>query len=578
MKFRLPTAVLTTCLLACSAQASADKDPGTPQASQPVRSALDGRLFYQLLLGELQIRQGSTGTGFSLILDGARKTRDPALFQRAVDVALQARSGEGALQAAQTWKREIPDSPEPNRYILQILLALNRIEEAGQALAISIDELPEDQRQGAIISIPRVFARVNDKALAAQVVQGALQRSLDNKSLQATAWTTIGRMRRDAQQWPQAIEAALQGHTADPTAQGPLILGMSLMPTRSSEIRQMMAQAMQKNVSPELRLGYARSLIAQDSSRDALQQLQTLTSQHPEFAPGWLLLGMMQIDQQQTDAGRQSLMKHVELVKDAKDSEQQAGLTEALLSLSQLAQQKGDLAQASQLLQQIPASADPVRVAVRRAELLDQQGRSEEARLVLTQVQTANAEQAKRKSLALSRWLRENRQAQQASSTIEQALAQSPEDEDLLMEHSLVLEKLQRHEEMETVLRKLMLARPKDPHAFNALGYSLADRGIRLPEARALIVQALELAPNDPFIQDSLGWVEFRMGQREEALRILQAAFKSRPDAEIAAHLGEVLWTLGRRDEAARIWREGLLLKSDNETLRETLKRLGFQP
>lgn len=578
MKFRLPTAVLTTCLLAFSAQASADKDAGTRQATPQQRSALDGRLFYQLLLGELQIRQGSTGTGFSLILDGARKTRDPVLFQRAVDVALQARSGEGALQAAQTWKREIPDSPEPNRYILQILLALNRIEEAGQALAMSIDELPEDQRLGAIISIPRVFARVNDKALAAQVVQGALQRSLDNKSLQATAWTTIGRMRRDAQQWPQAIEAALQGHAADPAAQGPLILGMSLLPTRSSEIRQMMAQAMQKSVSPELRLGYARSLIAQGASRDALQQLQTLTSQHPEFAPGWLLLGMMQIDQQQTDAGQQSLIKHVELVKDAKDSEQQAGLTEALLSLSQLAQQKGDLTQASQLLQQIPVSADPVRVAVRRAELLDQQGRSEEARLVLTQVQTANAEQAKRKSLALSRWLRENRKAQQASSTIEQALTQSPEDEDLLMEQSLVLEKLQRHEEMETVLRKLMRARPKDPHAFNALGYSLADRGIRLPEARALIVQALELAPNDPFIQDSLGWVEFRMGQREEALRILQAAFRSRPDAEIAAHLGEVLWTLGRRDEAARIWREGLLLKSDNETLRETLKRLGFQP
>ena len=287
---------------------------------------------------------------------------------------------------------------------------------------------------------------------------------------------------------------------------------------------------------------------------------------------------MLQIDQQQTDAGRQSLMKHVELVKDARDSEQQAGLTEALLSLSQLAQQQGDLAQAGLLLQQIPASADPVRVAVRRAELLDQQGRSEEARLVLTQVQPANAEQAKRKSLALSRWYRENGQHPQANATIEQALAQSPEDDDLMLEQSLVLEKLQRHEEMETVLRKLMRTRPQDPHAFNALGYSLADRGIRLSEARALIVQALELAPNDPFIQDSLGWVEFRLGQREEALRILQAAFKARPDAEIAAHLGEVLWSLGRRDEAGRIWREGLLLKSDNDTLRETIKRLGFQP
>ena len=125
-------------------------------------------MFYQLLLGELQVRQGSAGAGFSLMLDAARKTHDPALFQRAVDIALQARSGDAALQAAQTWKREIPGAPEPNRYILQILLALNRVEEAGQALAVSLDELPADEKQGAIISIPRVFARVTDKAQAAR--------------------------------------------------------------------------------------------------------------------------------------------------------------------------------------------------------------------------------------------------------------------------------------------------------------------------------------------------------------------------------------------------------------------------
>jgi Flp pilus assembly protein TadD len=148
----------------------------------------------------------------------------------------------------------------------------------------------------------------------------------------------------------------------------------------------------------------------------------------------------------------------------------------------------------------------------------------------------------------------------------------------LLTELSLVAEKLQRHEEMETVLRELMRIRPQDPHAYNALGYSLADRGIRLEEARQWIERALELAPNDPYIQDSLGWLEFRVGRTEEALRILQAAYQRRPDAEIAAHLGEVLWALQRRDEARAIWREGLLLKSDNETLNDTLRRLGVKP
>ena len=563
------------CLLSSSLLLA---QPAAEPSASARRSALDGQLFYQLLLGELQVRQGSPGAGFSLLLDAARKTRDPALFQRAVDVALQSRSAEGALQAAQTWKREIPEAREPNRYILQILLAVNRLEEAGQALAASLQDLPEAEKREAIVSIPRVFARVSDKALAAQVVEKALASSLQQAGLQASAWTTIGRMHRDAQQMPAAIEAALKGHASDQAAQGPLILALSLLPTGAPEIKAMLDTAMRGRVAPDLRLGYARSLLALQANQDALRQLQQLTRLHPDFAAGWLLQGLLQIDLGELEPARQSLVRHVELVKDSSEAEQQAGLTEALLSLSQLAQQQGQLEQATRWLNQIPASADPVRLAVRRAEVLEQQGRADEARMVLTQVQAANPQQAKRKALALARWLREHQQAAQAYSTLQQALTQSKDDAELLTELSLVLEKLKRFDEMEGVLRQLMELRPQDPHAFNALGYSLADRGIRLEEARRLIERAVELAPQDPFIQDSLGWLEFRAGQPERALRILQAAYQARPDAEIAAHLGEVLWRLGRKDEAAKVWREGLLLKADNETLTETLTRLGFKP
>lgn len=574
MKSRLRLAWWPLCMLSFSLLAA---EPSVPTPALR-NSALDGPLFYQLLLGELNVRQGSPGAGFSLLLDAARKTRDPALFQRAVNVALQSRSGEAALQAAQSWKHEIPDAREPNRYILQILLAVNRVEDAGQALAVSIDELPEAEKREAIISIPRVFARVSDRALAAQVVEKALANSLKDTSLQATAWTTIGRMRRDAQQLSAAIEAALKAHASDPQAQGPLVLALSLLPTGAPEIKAMLDEAMKGQVSAELRLGYARSLVAQQAPADAVRQLQQLTQQHPTYAPGWLLLGLLQIEAGQAGPARMSLMQHVELAKDSQDAEQQAGLTEALMALSQLAQQQGQLEQATRWLNQMPRSADPVRLAIRRAELLDQQGRAEEARVVLSQVQPASPEQSKRKALALSRWLRERQQAQQALTTLQSALAQDADDHELLTEQSLVLEKLKRYQDMEAVLRQLMRLRPQDPHAYNALGYSLADRGIRLDEARSLIVRAVELAPEDPFIQDSLGWLEFRAGRLEEARRILQAAYKARPDAEIAAHLGEVLWALDRKSEAASIWREGLLLKADNETLTETMTRLGFKP
>jgi Flp pilus assembly protein TadD len=143
---------------------------------------------------------------------------------------------------------------------------------------------------------------------------------------------------------------------------------------------------------------------------------------------------------------------------------------------------------------------------------------------------------------------------------------------------SLVCEKLKRYDEMEALLRRLMVQAPQEAHAFNALGYSLADRNIRLEEARELIEKAVQLAPRDAYIQDSLGWVMFRQGQSAEALRVLRAAYQSKPDAEIAAHLGEVLWSLGQTREAGTIWREGLLLKADNETLVDTLQRFNFKP
>jgi tetratricopeptide (TPR) repeat protein len=217
-------------------------------------------------------------------------------------------------------------------------------------------------------------------------------------------------------------------------------------------------------------------------------------------------------------------------------------------------------------------------LASRRADLLTQQGRKEEARQVLAQIKTTNAEQATRKTLVQSMWLRDNKRVDEAYNLLKQDLNAQPQNTDLMSEMALVNEKLKRFDEMESLLRDLIKLKPEDPQAFNALGYSLADRNIRLVEARQLITQALQLAPDDAYIQDSLGWVAFRQGQYAEALKILQTAYKARPDAEIAAHLGEVLWVMGQRQEAGAIWREGLLLKADNDTLVETLKRFEFKP
>jgi Flp pilus assembly protein TadD len=170
--------------------------------------------------------------------------------------------------------------------------------------------------------------------------------------------------------------------------------------------------------------------------------------------------------------------------------------------------------------------------------------------------------------------LRDAKAWERARTVLEGANQRFANDTDLLYEQSMMAEKLNRIEEMERLLRRVIELRPDHHHAHNALGFSLADRGIRLPEAKALIQRALELAPGEPFITDSLGWVEYRMGNRDEAIKHLSQAYRSRPDPEIAAHLGEVLWMNGQRDEARRILREGRSRDETNDVLRETVARL----
>ena len=177
--------------------------------------------------------------------------------------------------------------------------------------------------------------------------------------------------------------------------------------------------------------------------------------------------------------------------------------------------------------------------------------------------------------LAEAQLLREAGRSDEAYALLETSLAKQPDNPELLYETALTAERQGKPQVLEKHLKHLLKLKPDHAHALNALGYSLAERNTRLAEAHKLISQALALAPQDPFIMDSLGWVEFRLGNKADARKHLEAAFKTRPDVEIAAHLGEVLWSMGDKDGATRVWKEGQRASPDNDTLKETLKRLG---
>lgn len=577
MKFRIKAAAVACSLLGLLPATWAF------EADATVKSALDGPLFYQLLLGELQVRQGSPGAGFSIVLEAARRTRDPALYQRAVDIALQNRSGEAATQAAKAWREDLPQSQEPLRYLLQIHLALGQLEEAGNTLEASIAGLPAEEQAAAIASIPRVFARVPDKALATRTVETALSRSLKNPATAPSAWTTIGRMRRDSGQLSRAVDAALQGHAANSTAPGPLVLAISLLESGDERLQPMLDQAMQGQVPADLWLGYVQALLASHETAHARGQLDRLLERHPDHAPAWLVSGLLRMDKGQTLLGQRELEHYLALQGRAGQTAEPQGRVDALLALTRAALGQGLLDQARRWLDQLPAQAPALRVAPVRAELLAREGEPRKAREVFRQLEASTPQEQWQNTLAYAQWLREQAAWQEAYDLVQAAIAQPlPQGQqgqhELLNELALICEKLQRHDEMEQLLRQVIRLRPLDPQAYNALGYSLADRNVRLAEARELIEKAVELAPRDPFIRDSLGWLAFRQGRMEEARQLLEAAFKTRPDAEIAAHLGEVLWQTGQQSAALDIWRQGLALNGENNTLRDTLKRLQVQP
>jgi tetratricopeptide (TPR) repeat protein len=377
-----------------------------------------------------------------------------------------------------------------------------------------------------------------------------------------------------------ALDAAQRGQTADAMAEGPALVALELMnpklPAAEAVVKKYFAS--HRQAIPEIRMGYARALLDAMRYAEASTQLQAVIKDKPDFLPAWLVLGSLQLQDNQLAQAQTSFERYVALNLAAgqknDDGETDRGLAQAYLSLAQIAEKRKDFAGAEAWINKIENSADMMQAQTRRASILASRGQLAEGRQLIRSLPERNPGDARLKLLAEVGLLRDLKQYKLAHDLLAQAVTASPRDTDLLYDQAMMAEKLGQLPDMERLLRRVMEIKPDAYNAYNALGYSFADRNMRLPEAKQLIKKALEFVPNDPFIRDSLAWVEFRMGNNAEAVKIFAEAFKAKPDAEIAAHYGEVLWTMGQRDKAIAIWREGQLLNPENETLLETLKRL----
>ena len=583
-------------LLAAAALAPAAWAQRAEAKPAVANSALDSQLFYQLLIGEIELRSGELGEAYQIILDAARRNKDEQLFLRATEVALQGRAGDQALAAVKAWRQALPESTEALRFQVQLLVQLNRTPETYEPLQLLIKLTPEAQRAGLIGALPRFYARSTDRALAAALIEQVLQPYLDAPDTRTAARVSAGRGWLIALDGAKALGFAQRAHAQDPLSEGPAALALEMLPGTPAADTVVQSHLAAKPDSNAVRLLYVRSLLGSQRYADATAQLETLTRRAPQLAQAWLTLGALHLQLREPAPAIAALQKYIDLVQagepapdattttaatataaltddDAPASKEDA-LIRGWLLLSQAADLQGDFKSAEAWLAKIDNPQRALEVQTRRASLLAREGKVAQARELIRRVPEREPGDARAKVLAEAQILRDARQWADASTLLEQASLKFPDDVDLIYEQSMMFEKLNLLTDMERLLRRVIELKPDHQHAYNALGYSLAERNVRLPEARTLIQKALELSPGEPSITDSLGWVEYRLGNRDEAIRLLRDAYRGQPDAEIAAHLGEVLWVSGKLDEARRVWREARARDAKNEVLRETLARL----
>ncbi|MEZ2737966.1 tetratricopeptide repeat protein [Comamonas jiangduensis] len=542
-------------------------------------AALDAELFYDLLVGEMAASQGDATNAIALLMDAARQSQSQQLYQRAAEIALQSRSGQQAFIVANEWQTNFPQSRDANRYLLQILLRLNRISESQEPLSREVAWTNNAAKPATYLAVAQLYSRATDKALAAAVVEQALQPDLQNPDLAPAAWATIGHMRINANQKDLALQALAHAYAQGPRNGATALLALELMETGMPSAEAMAQDYMRDKPAPTIQMAYARVLMGQNRWDDAQNQLTLLLKANPDMVDAWMAQANIYAQNGKWRKAQQAMQRVENIAQDISNEAQRSYvLSQAYLLGGRIALQAKDYALALQWLDKIPDSEALLNVQSLKAQALAKQGKLAQGRALIRATPARNDAEAMQKRQAEVALLRENNAPQEAYLLQLTLHEQLPNDPDIAYETAILAERAGKVDAMENILRDLIAKHPTHHHGLNALGYSYADRGIRLPEAKSLIESALQLAPDDPFITDSLAWVEFRMGNSSKALELLEKAYAQREDVEIAAHLGEVLWSMGNKERARAVWRQALERDADNETLRATLNRLQVRP
>ena len=556
-------ALLLMLASACAWAQAPAAQPAPVQAKEEDRlpkQELTGQILYQFLLAEIAAQRGQFALSAGAYLDLAMSTRDPRIVRRAAEVAFHARQYDSALEAARLWLSLEPDSQQARQMLSTLLLASGRIEELAASLAR--DLAAEAPRVGdALIRMVRAFARYPDKLAVQRLFDQLTQPYPDLAEahlVRAQAAVGVG----DADRARSEINRTLELRPAWELA---ALFKAELLPKGAAQLDFLKTWLAANPDGLDVRLGYARGLVSEKRYEDARIEFRRLLSASPDNPDMLYAVGILSLQVNDATEGEQHLKRFVEIGR--------GDLDPARFYLGQIADQAGRPEEAVRWYDLVAAGEHAMPAKVRAAQVLLRQNKLDEARERLAAARASGTPGDSRLVVAEAQLLRDAGRHADAFAFLDKVLELQPDQPELLYETALAAEKLGYVDVMERHLRRLIALKPDSAQAYNALGYSLADRNLRLDEAAQLIDKALALTPDDPFILDSKGWVLFRQGKPAAALEALQKAYAQKPDAEIAAHIGEVLWALGRPNEALAVWREATKAHPTNEVLAATIKR-----
>jgi tetratricopeptide (TPR) repeat protein len=552
------------------------KPPAKPPAPAPAE--LGGDLLFQLMAAEMALQQGDAAAAYATFMDVARKSRDARVARRATEIAVNGRALPQALDAARLWQQLAPDSDEAAQAVGALLVSLQRYDEAAPIFAAQVQKAPVEQ----LATVQRLLARSADRAAALAFLTRLAQPYADDPRIGADVRLLLAGAAHSANDNERALKELQAALVLRPDFERAALAAAQLLNTPKADSANAAGRAqalallqgfVERNPKAvQARLAYARLLVADNQLVQAREQFALALAAEPDNADALFAAALLAIDAGPPyAAARDYLQRYLTVIAAAGDTRRTPDA--AYLNLARIAEDEGRYAEALDWLAKIDEPDLYLSTQLRRALVLAKLKRVDEARKLLADTRADAPQERVAVVVTDAQILREAGRAREAFDLLTAALAQAPDDPSLLYETAMAAEKLDRLDVMERNLRRLIELKPDDAHAYNALGYSLADRNLRLEEANALIGRALQLAPNDAYIIDSQGWVYYRMGKLPQAREYLERAWQRKPHAEVGAHLGEVLWQLDERDAARRVWTEAAKLDPGNETLKDTLAR-----